>query len=46
MFWQIAADVVIHIAVIAAILATGIIAYVLWDNRERPKNKADKGVEE
>ncbi len=41
MFWQIAADVVIHIAVIAAILATGIIAYVLWDNREEKKNDKD-----
>ncbi len=44
MFWQIAADVVIHIAVIAAILAAGIITYVLWDNREKRKGqKNDKG---
>lgn len=42
MFWQIAADVVIHIAVIAAILATGIITYVLWDNREKREKKNDK----
>lgn len=42
MFWQIAADVVIHIAVIAAILATGIIIYVLWDNREKPKKGEKK----
>ena len=39
MFWQIAADVVIHIAVIAAILATGIITYVSWDNREGKNDK-------
>ena len=45
MFWQIAADVVIHIAVIAAILAAGIITYVLWDNREKKRKgqKNDKG---